>query len=317
MDFTIEMLKGFVARGIRNFAFIDEMISPKHFEWLANGLKEANLNISYYALTKPTREFTPRILSIMAESGCKYLLWGLESGNQRVLNLMDKGTKVEDVALTLRQAHEAGINNHVFMICGFPTETEEEFADTIRFLDDNKDHIYAVHRGTFSLEPESPIFEHQERFGITRSWMIRDTASGGRWGYEMSSGMSQDRTREVFISVLPFLRCFNPYARVVANFRDHALLLYRQLGKMRPESRRFPHVSYGTGYPGVIRLGPMPVGAAGGTEVVEDCKSAFTVPAAPAAPAPVAPRAQKATVTARDIAAVFAQAGAQSDPGLF
>jgi hypothetical protein len=190
---------------------------------------------------------------------------------------MDKGSKVPEVAQTLRNAHAAGIANHVFLICGFPTETEEEYADTIKFLDENKDCIYAIHRGTFSLEPESPIFEHQERFGITRSWLIRDTSSGGRWGYECSSGMSMERVREVFISSLPFLRVFNPYARVVANFRDHALLLYSKQGsQLRPEARRFPKITYAP--KGLAGHGPaFQVMAINGrdsekSEVLEDCK---------------------------------------------
>jgi hypothetical protein len=131
------------------------------------------------------------------------------------------------------------------MICGFPTETEQEFAQTIKFLDDHKDYIYAVHRGTFSLEPESPIFHEQQRFGITRSWMIRDTPTGGRWGYETSSGMTQQRAAQVFVSVLPFLREFNPYARYLANFRDHALLIYKRHGQdLRPEARPFPPLTF-------------------------------------------------------------------------
>jgi radical SAM superfamily enzyme YgiQ (UPF0313 family) len=107
-QFGIDMLKDFVAKGVRNFAFIDEMIAPKHFEWLAKAIKEAKLDTAYYALSKAVRYFTPQILSLMAESGCKYMLWGLESGDQRVLDLMDKGTVVADVAMTLRRAHEAG-----------------------------------------------------------------------------------------------------------------------------------------------------------------------------------------------------------------
>jgi radical SAM superfamily enzyme YgiQ (UPF0313 family) len=245
MDFTIEMLRRFVDQGIRHFAFIDEMISPPHFTRLARAIKEAGLDIAYYALTKPNAEFTGEHLLEMAESGCKYLLWGLESGNQRVLDLMDKGTKVEDVSRVLKRAHAAGIYNHVFMICGFPTETEAEFEQTIKFLEDHRDYLYAVHRGVFSLEPESPIYEHAERFGITRKWMVKDTPTGGRWGYEVSSGMSQRRAVEMFSAALPLLREFNPYARFLANYRDHALILYDRRGdRLRPQTRRFPSVSY-------------------------------------------------------------------------
>jgi hypothetical protein len=286
MDFTIDMLKSFVAKGIRNFAFIDEMISPKHFTWLAEGIKEAKLDISYYALTKPTREFTPAILAMLAESGCKYLLWGVESANQRVLDLIDKGTKVEDVSQVLKNAHAAGIGNHVFMICGFPTESEEEYAQTLKFLDDHKDYIYAVHRGPFTLEPESPIMEHPERFGITRTWVVKDSPTGGRWGYEVNRGMSPDRVLEVFIASLPFLRPFNPYARYLANFRDHALLIYGKTGvKLRPEARPFPRIRFGR-MPGST----LPFSIAmnfnghngGQAEVMDDCKTGVMTMSAPA-----------------------------------
>jgi hypothetical protein len=303
MDFTIEMLRGFVAKGIRNFAFIDEMISPKHFTWLAEGLKEANLDISYYALTKPTREFTPQILSVMAESGCKYLLWGFESGNQRILDLMDKGSKVPDVAQTLKNTHAAGIANHVFMICGYPTETEEEYAETIKFLDDHKEYIYAVHRGPFSLEAESPIFEHQERFGIKRAWLIKDTHSGGRWGYEPISGMSMQRVREVFAASLPFLRQFNPHARYLANFRDHALLIYGKHGaKLKNNGRRFPRITYGpTSVPGLENAFRLEQGAyvQAGREISDDCKSGIV---SSGAAAPTA----TAGVNTRSLDALFA-----------
>jgi hypothetical protein len=250
MDFTIEMLRGFVNQGIRHFAFIDEMISPPHFEKLARAIKESGLDIAYYALTKPTKEFTSEKLLEMAESGCKYLLWGLESANQRVLDLMDKGTKPEDVSRLMKRSYAAGIKNHVFMICGFPTESEDEFAQTIKFLEDHRDYIYAVHRGTFGLEPESPIFEHPEKFGITRKWLVRDNPTGGRWGYEVSSGMSQQRAAEVFASVLPFLRVFSPYARYLGNYRDHALLIYDRRGeRLRPMARQFPQIAYASAPP--------------------------------------------------------------------
>jgi hypothetical protein len=244
MEFVVQMLRHFVERGVRHFAFIDEMISAKHFEWLADAIREAKLDIAYYALAKPVRQFTPELLRRMAESGCKYMLWGLESGNQRILDLMDKGTKLPEVSRVLRDARAAGIYNHVFVICGFPTETVHDFADTIRFLQDHKDHIYAVHRGTFTLEREAPIFDMPERFGITKVWLKKEDDFGGRWGYECSTGMSAEEALQAFRSVLPFLRVFNPYAPKLGNFRDHALLVYdRAPQSLAPESRPFPSVS--------------------------------------------------------------------------
>ncbi|WP_233873445.1 B12-binding domain-containing radical SAM protein [Paraburkholderia adhaesiva] len=243
LEHTIEMLRRLVAQGIRHFSFVDEMIAPGHFAKLADAIIESGLEISYYALSKPNKTFTPEILQKMARSGCKYLLWGLESGTQRILDLMDKGTRIEEVELVLRNAYHAGIANHVYVICGFPTETREEFQETLRFLERNREYIFSVHRGTFALEPGSPIFKNGERFGIKKAWIAKKTPLGGRWAHECTSGMTQREAAELLASVQPFLRRFHPYAVTMANYRDHAMLLYAQrgIGDMRDSSRAFPN----------------------------------------------------------------------------
>ncbi|QJP08115.1 B12-binding domain-containing radical SAM protein [Pseudomonas multiresinivorans] len=253
LEMVIDMLRGFVEQGIRHFSFVDEMIAPGHFAKLADAIIESGLDISYYALSKPNRTFTPEILAKMARSGCKYLLWGLESGTQRILDLMDKGTRIEDVAQVLRNAHSAGIANHVYVICGFPTETAEEFGNTLRFLEENREYIYSIHRGTFSLEPGSPIYKEQERFGVTRAWMAQPTPLGGRWLHETVSGMNREQTQNIFQSVQPFFRRFNPYAVYLANYRDHAMLVYDKLGAeaMKQMPREFPALNLSVAPSGV------------------------------------------------------------------
>ena len=243
LDYVIGMIRGFVSQGIRNFAFIDEMISPKQFKLLAEAIRDAGLDISYYALAKPIRQFTPELLTVMAQSGCRYVLWGVESGCQRILDLIGKGTVVEEVAGVLRDAHGAGIANHVYVMCGFPTETVEEFDLTIKFLDANKEYIYAVHRGNFALEKKSMVFENPEKFDIRRVWLVKEDAFGGRWDYECGSGMSVEDARQVLQRAMPFLRAFSPFTVRLANFRDHALLVYGK-GKqfLSPERRCFPPV---------------------------------------------------------------------------
>lgn len=250
LDKVIDLLKQMVAQGVRHFSFVDEMIAPGHFVRLAEAIIEAKLDIAYYALSKPNRTFTPEILKKMADSGCKYILWGLESGNQRVLDLMGKGTQVDEVAEVLKNARAAGIHNHVYAICGFPTETPEEFVDTLVFLSDNKDYISAIHRSVFSLEQGSPISKDLAKFSIEETWVRADTPLGGRLGYTCASGMSMETAAEMFKSALPFFRRFNPYAQFLANFRDHALLVYDYHDEKLDFSKR--------GIPSVMRVEQTP-----------------------------------------------------------
>lgn len=226
LDNVIAMLRRMVEQGVRHFSFVDEMIAPGHFVRLARAIREAELDIAYYALSKPNKTFTPDILHEMAASGCKYILWGLESGNQRVLDLMGKGTRVDEVAEVLRDARAAGIHNHVYVICGFPTETPLEFSETLQFLQQNQANISAIHRSVFSLEQGSPVSKDLPKFSIEEVWLRKATPLGGRLGYRCSSGMGMDEAARQFQAALPFFRSFNPYARHMASFRDHALLLY-------------------------------------------------------------------------------------------
>lgn len=226
LENVIALLRRMVEQGVRHFSFVDEMIAPGHFVRLARAIREANLDIAYYALSKPNKTFTPEILAEMAASGCKYILWGLESGNQRILDLMGKGTKVEEVAEVLRDARAAGIHNHVYVMCGFPTETPAEFAETLAFLDKNQANISAIHRSVFSLEQGSPVSKDLPKFSIEETWMRKASPLGGRLGYRCASGMTMEEAQAQFMAAQPFFRRFNPYARHLASFRDHALLVY-------------------------------------------------------------------------------------------
>jgi anaerobic magnesium-protoporphyrin IX monomethyl ester cyclase len=161
----------------------------------------------------------------MYESGCRYILWGIESGCQRILDLIDKGTSAADNEEILKAAHEVGIRNHVFIISGFPTETRAEFQVTLDFLARHKADIASVHRGPFQLEKDSLVFDHPERFAISRSWL---RPGGGVYDFECASGMTQQQARQALGENMLFLRSFANSAPQQGDFRfrDHALLLY-------------------------------------------------------------------------------------------
>ena len=104
--------------------------------------------------------------------------------------------------------------------------------------------------------------------------------------------MSPERVLQVFVASLPFLRPFNPYARHLANFRDHALLIYGKPGvKLRPEARPFPRIRFGRTAPAAGQFGfgaPFTVEAMpdnGRAEVLDDCKSGIMTLGATSGPA--------------------------------
>jgi anaerobic magnesium-protoporphyrin IX monomethyl ester cyclase len=69
----------------------------------------------------------------MRRAGCVRVFFGLESGNDRVLRLMNKRLTVEKSRRAVHAVDAAGIRAGAFFILGYPGETNETMLDTIRF----------------------------------------------------------------------------------------------------------------------------------------------------------------------------------------
>jgi anaerobic magnesium-protoporphyrin IX monomethyl ester cyclase len=69
----------------------------------------------------------------MARSGFRMALFGIESANQETLDRIQKGVRVEDIIPTLKKASDAGLENHLAFMVGYPWESYREAENTIRF----------------------------------------------------------------------------------------------------------------------------------------------------------------------------------------
>lgn len=75
---------------------------------------------------------------------------GLESGSQRVLDLMNKRVTLQQCEDSLASLAYAGIKTTTFWLLGYPGETEEDFQMTLDFLDKNRDCIYEADCNAFN-----------------------------------------------------------------------------------------------------------------------------------------------------------------------
>ncbi|MGD8625360.1 MAG: radical SAM protein [Anaerolineae bacterium] len=73
------------------------------------------------------------LFRLMKQAGCKRVGFGVESGNQAVLDSIKKRQSLDDVRRAFRQAKAAGLQTMGFFIFGLPADTEESMEDTIRF----------------------------------------------------------------------------------------------------------------------------------------------------------------------------------------
>ena len=152
----------------RYFHFTDESYPPALFRKLSQRIVEEKLDIVWTTHMRFEETLLDeQVWKDAHASGCRYLHFGFESGNQRVLKLMDKATKLDAIETNLRMSSEAGIWNHVMGFFGFPGETREEAEDSKRFVNKNKAHIQSLGFMTYVLGKYSPVAFEPDRYGLS------------------------------------------------------------------------------------------------------------------------------------------------------
>ena len=77
---------------------------------------------------------TPSLLRLMKKCGCKYINYGIESLNQKLLNQMHKGLTVEQITKGIEATLTAQISPGLNLIWGFPGDTVENLQAAVEFL---------------------------------------------------------------------------------------------------------------------------------------------------------------------------------------
>lgn len=100
----------------------------------------------------------------MAESGCKGVFLGVESGSPSVLKNMNKAAAADQYRRGIGLLKRAGILTFGSFITGFPGETEETVRETIDFIRETRVDYYRSQ--LWYCEPGTPIVQQRDKYGI-------------------------------------------------------------------------------------------------------------------------------------------------------
>ena len=134
---VVEELKHWVRTyGTERFEINDDCFSldMERAEKICDLIIKEGLNIKYelYNGIRADR-ITEKLLQKMKESGCIFLSYGCESGNQNVIKNMGKSLKIEKVREAVKLTNKVGIRNSVNFIIGHKDETYETAMESIKF----------------------------------------------------------------------------------------------------------------------------------------------------------------------------------------
>lgn len=119
---------------LENIAFMDDtfMLNRRRANAIADEIQNRGLDIGFVASSRVDM-VNQKLLEKLKKSGLTTLYYGVESGSQRILDLMKKGITLKQAEDAVKSAKNAGLEVLTSFILGFPGETREEMDKTIDF----------------------------------------------------------------------------------------------------------------------------------------------------------------------------------------
>ncbi|MBU4069525.1 MAG: radical SAM protein [Nanoarchaeota archaeon] len=126
-------------------------------------------DIKWSALAVPNIGYD--MLNKLKKAGCIQLRWGVEYGSERMLKIINKKTKPDEIKETLKNSYELGIYNYITLISGLDIEKESDIEETIEFIKEIKPYVDSAKEckygelGHFSLLRWENLFnEENDKF---------------------------------------------------------------------------------------------------------------------------------------------------------
>jgi hypothetical protein len=141
--------------GVSHFHLTDNALPPATLRAIASQ-PDALRGISWHGFARFGPELlSPGFVSGLAEGGCAMLQLGLESGSQRLLDRMGKGTRLADASAILAHLKAVGIATYVYVMLGVPGETAEDAERTRSFLEGHAGSIDYLNLSILNLPREA------------------------------------------------------------------------------------------------------------------------------------------------------------------
>lgn len=181
-----QMLRLYDLYGRQVFYFSDNMINPFIFELARECLTRDR--VVYWAAYLKVDKYgsEPENTFLWRRAGFYHARLGLDSGSQRVLNMMDKRITVEQSKTTIASLAQAGIKTTTYWLIGHPGETEADFQQTLDFLSECKNDIWEAECEYFNYNYSGQ--SHSRQWGGRRKLVYpaeaRDMLMVNKWGVD-------------------------------------------------------------------------------------------------------------------------------------
>lgn len=198
-----EMRLAYAYTHTKYFTFLDDTLTLNrdYVMALCNEMLRQEVNFKWEGHTRANL-VDDELLAKMKKAGCSQLIFGVESGNERIrMEVIGKGIKDADIKKAMELCHKNGILADYYLMLGFPQEGEKEVEDTVNFPLKYrwKPNVFGLHI-TLPL-PGSLIFEQAIKEGIIPKDVI-DRFIKGEYGPHFNESWPLYHNKEVPLAYL-------------------------------------------------------------------------------------------------------------------
>ncbi len=150
------------------FHFVDEAAPPALMRAVALEIIKRKMIVTWWTNVRFEKSFTRDLCLLLSASGCIAVSGGLEVASDRLLQLIDKGITVAQVAKVNKHFTEAGILVHAYLMYGYPTQTDQETIDSLEMVRQlfANNILQSAFWHRFALTVHSPVGLNPDKFKI-------------------------------------------------------------------------------------------------------------------------------------------------------
>lgn len=154
--------------GVRYIIFIDDSFNVplSRFKEIMRMIIANNFNFNWFSYFRCSHA-DEETFELMKQSGCRGVFLGIESGDQEMLDRMNKRVDIGLYRTGIRNLHERGIFTFISLIVGFPGETEQSVRKTIAFLEETRPTFMKAE--LYFHTHTVPIHREADRYGLRGS----------------------------------------------------------------------------------------------------------------------------------------------------
>jgi len=195
--------------GYKSVLFVDDTFTfdEDRLKLICKDLKDRGM--TWRCWTRVDR-INPELLAMMRDHGCMEISFGVESGSQKLLDVMNKRTTVEMNKQALIWAKESGITTKAFLMVGIPGETRETVEETKKLISETNPDQFIL--STFTPIVGSHVWHNPDDYGLinfdrmdfANQWEVGRGAAGGT--LISTDVLSSEELKELRDEMLDFLR---------------------------------------------------------------------------------------------------------------